>query len=735
MPASLRRLLLCLHRWITLALAPLFLVIIVSGGLLALEPVVRDLASGPEAEDPIPVSELQAFLAEVDPQQRIRTLRLERGGTAVLEFSRAGERWHEAFDLEQRSSLGERDYATTFFQTVRHLHKDLLLDLDWVVELASYALLVVLIVGPWLAWPRLRHTLTQWHTGVGWLTLPLLLLVSVTAGMMALELGTPRLPPIDRDAGRLAIGPVLQQLEAAEISHIQAMERFERAAWAVTTDGDGGPQQLIVTAEGITPAGAYPGWIAELHQGTWAGAWSGLINLLTALVLLFLFVTGIWLWTRRRLGGRRRGDAGADLLIAHASQTGTAAHLARETARALRLGGARIEEASLSALDPKALEAYRYTLLIASTCGDGDMPDPGRAFVAALDRAQLPRTRFALLALGDSSYRHFCAAGETLRAGLRRAGAEEVLPMARADGAPEATWRIWLGEVAELLGVEAGATGPIPSDQPVHLTLRERRQLNDPEDPITQEVWGLTLESDTPLAYRPGDLLLVRPGEGEPARPYSIGSTPLDAPHRLELTVAVTSRTDADGHVRPGKASSLLARRLQLGDTITASLRTHRRLQPPDDPQQPMILIAAGCGIAPFVGFIAERAARADRGPIWLIFGNRRRQGDFFHAERLLQWREQGVLTRLDLAFSRDPNDGGYVQDRISEAGATIVDWMLNRDARIYACGRRSTIGTAVPLALTEALRRYADPDRREPAESLVRRWQTEGRLRLDVID
>ncbi len=735
MTASLRWLLLRLHRWITLALAPLFLVIIVSGGLLALEPIVRDLASGAPAEDPIPLVELQAFLAETDPRQRARTVSLEEGGVIVLEFSRAGERWHEAFDLEQRTALGERDYATAFFQSVRHLHKDLLLGLDWVVELASYALLVVLIAGPWLAWPRLRATLTQWHTVAGWVTLPLLLLVSVTGVMMALELGTPRLPPVDREAGRLAIGPVLQQLEAADVSQILAMERFERAAWAVTAAGPDGPRQLVVTAEGVTPVSAYPGWITELHQGTWAGTGSGAINLLGALTLLFLLITGIWLWARRRLGGRRRGDTGADLLIAHASQTGTAAKLARETAKALRAGGARIDEASLAALAPQDLDTYRYALLIASTCGDGEMPDTGRAFLAALPEARLNRTRFALLALGDSSYRHFCAAGETLRASLRRAGAQEVLPMARADGAPEPAWRLWLGEVAELLGVAPGATEPIPADQPVLLTLRERRQLNDPEDAATHEVWGLSFESDTALDYRPGDLLLVRPGEGEPARPYSIGSTPLDDPHRIDLTVAVTRSTDAQGRTHTGRASSLLGHHLQPGDAITAALRVHRHLHPPDDPRQPIILIAAGCGIAPFIGFIAERATQTDRGPVWLIFGNRRRQGDFFHAERLLQWQAQGVLTRLDLAFSRDPDDGGYVQDRMQEAAPNLIDWMLHRDARIYACGRRSTIGTAVPRALTEALRQHGDAEHRDAAETVVQRWQTEGRLRLDVID
>ncbi|ABM60981.1 PepSY domain-containing protein [Halorhodospira halophila] len=735
MPARLRRLLLCLHRWITLALAPLFLVIILSGGLLALEPVVRDLAASPGAEEPIPLAELQRFLAEVDPQQRTRALTLEQGGTAVLELSRAGERWHEAFDLEQRTSLGERAYGGAFFQTVRHLHKDLMLDLAVVVEVASYALILVLIAGPWLAWPRLRHSLTQWHTLIGWLTLPLLLLVSITGVLMALELGTPRLPPVDRDAGRLAVGPVLQQLEATETTHVYRMERFERAAWTVEVDGTAGHRQLIVTAEGITPVDAYPGWVAELHQGTWAGPWSGLINLLAALALLFLFISGVWLWARRWLGGRRRGDADADLLIAYASQTGTAAQLAAETARALRSGGARIEEAALSALEPKALDGYRYTLLIVSTCGDGDMPDTGRTFLAALESSSLNRTRFALLALGDSSYRHFCAAGESLRTSLRRAGAEEVLPMARADGAPEATWQLWLGEVAELVGVQPGQTKPIPADQPLQLTLRRREQLNDPNDPITQEVWGLTLESDTPLTYRPGDLLLVRPGEGEPARPYSIGSTPLDAPHRLELTVAVTSRTDARGKNRPGKASSLLAQRLQLGETIATSLRTHRHMHPPDDPQQPIILIAAGCGIAPFIGFVAERAAQSQRGPVWLIFGNRRRHGDFFHAERLQRWQAQGVLTRLDLAFSRDPEDGGYVQDRIADARAMLVDWMLHRNARIYACGRRSTIGTAVPTALTEALRQCGAPAYRDQAEAVVRGWQSDGRLRLDVID
>ena len=733
---SLRHPLRLAHRWLALLLSPLLALMLGTGLILALEPAVEARSSGAPAAEPVAVAEAIHLLERADPRQRARELALEEGGVAVLTFSRAGERHVEAYDLATAERIEERATASELFRTVRHLHKDLGLGLEVVVEVATYVLLAVLVLGPLLAWPRLHRSLAGWHNLLGWASLPLALLVTATAAMMALELGTPRLPPIDRDAARPALAEALARASAeGGITHIHRAERFEQVAYAVAGRDGEGARTVIVTPDAVAPVAAYPGWVAELHEGTWAGGWSGALNAVAALALLGVMVTGLLSWGGR-LRARRAGavDPGAEVLVAHASQTGTAARLARSSAGALRSAGLRVAERSLAGLTPGELRGYRQVLLIAATTGDGDVPEAGRGFLAALPGTDLQGCRFHLLALGDRRYRRFCAAGDTLHEALVAAGAEPLTAMVRIDGVPGEAWQAWLDRAGEALGVVPGEAPAIEGDRRVRLTLRHREQLNDPADPDTSEVWRLELEAAAPLDYRPGDLLLVEPEPGEPGRPYSIGSSPLEDPRRIRLTVAVTHRVDDAGEARLGKASGLLGRRLAVGDTLDAALRRHDAFRPPEDPQRPMVLVAAGCGIAPFVGFLAERARQSAPGPVWLIFGNRRRRADAFYGAWLEAWRREGVLTRLDTAFSRDPEDGGYAPDRIREQGEELLDWMREADAVLYVCGRRATLGAGIEDALVAIL---AGADGVPPSEAAAElgRWRAAGRLREDLID
>ncbi|MCG5523380.1 PepSY domain-containing protein [Ectothiorhodospira haloalkaliphila] len=732
----IKKILVWSHRWLTLLLLPLFALIIVTGAILSFAPMIKDASSGPEAQEPVEVERLLQVLARVDPQARSRALEFEEPGIALVEFSRQGQReWH-AFQMETGQRLEERAIGADFFHTVQHLHKHLLLDLDIVVDIATYLMVLVIIVGPLLSWPRLRHTLVGWHTVLGWVGFPLVLMVSATGVMMALSLGTPQFPAVDRDQGHMPMAQAIERaVQEGGLTHVRDARRMQTAAVAINGQAGGEAVAFVVTRDHVTQVGRYPGLVTELHEGTWAGGWSGALNLLASALLMVLMLTGLVSWGRRGLQSRRRtGDADADILVAWASQTGTAARLAQATTEALRDGGARVMGASLAGLDASELKAFRRVYLIASTAGDGQVPEPARSFLKALEGANLKGVRFAVLALGDSSYTHFCAGGLTLRDALRQAGAEECLPLVRVDREPAEPWTRWLQDVGEDVGVTPGAVEAPRGDQPVTLTLKRRQQLNDPDDPVTHEVWSLDWRSAEPLTFRPGDLLLVAPGEGEPGRPYSIGSSSEVDPRRLLLTVALTTRQDAKGNDCWGKASGLLCRGLKEGDTLDATLRPHPDFNPPEDPARPMIMIAAGCGIAPFVGFLEEQAQGLRSGPAWLIFGNRKRAGDYFHGERLERWRAEGVLTRLDAVFSRDPDGGGYVQDLMRAQAPSLWEWLHARNAVLYACGNAKTLGEGVRKALGEVLMEQGGLAPEE-AQARLRQWEAEGRLCLDLID
>jgi sulfite reductase (NADPH) flavoprotein alpha-component len=116
-----------------------------------------------------------------------------------------------------------------------------------------------------------------------------------------------------------------------------------------------------------------------------------------------------------------------------------------------------------------------------------------------------------------------------------------------------------------------------------------------------------------------------------------------------------------------------------------------------------MIMVGPGTGISPFIGFLDERRAAAASGPNWLFFGAPNRATDHYYADELAEFKANGTLTRLDLAFSRDQRAKIYVQDRIREHGATLWAW-LQDGARFYVCGDARRMAKDVDQALREVV-------------------------------
>jgi sulfite reductase (NADPH) flavoprotein alpha-component len=721
-----------LHRWISLILAPLFLVTLVSGALLTLEPILGVGASRPRA--PVDMAALAGTLARLDIAATARGLDLDPGG-AIAELKFAHGTPDARIDIASGTVLPDSGPAD-IFAVLHDLHENLLIGVKPVVEYAAWAMVLLILAGPILAWPRLRNTIAGWHAGIGWVLFPLVLLPAGTELLRTLDVGrvhltepAPSSPPVTWasaiSAAAQTDGP----------GRIESARRLPGGGISVTMGQGPDTRILIVTSHDSTIADGGRNWTKDLHDSIWAAPWSGWVNLLSASALLGLLGTGGFAWGRRRLAARRgSADAGADVLIAHASQTGTAARYAEATADALRLGGGRIATASLAALQPGDMRRYRAVLLIVSTTGEGQVPEPGRGFVLAVPRTDLKGVNFALLALGDSRYARFCRGGEAVRAALLSAGATEVLPMARCDRDPAEAWQEWLRDVTANLGIRATIAARPEADLPVALTLVDRVRLDDPAHGGTNPVWSVTLESETALDYRAGDLLLIAPGNGSPERCYSIGSAASANGRDIGLTVSLSTWIGDDGQEHHGATSSLLCRTWPKGQRTAAWLRRHPAFNLPADPNRPVILVAAGCGIAPFIGFLAEREAEGSRGVSWLIFGNRHRGADFLHGRRLQAWLQAGVLARLDTAFSRDADDGAHVQDRLVEQAAEVWAWLTARDAVLYACGRHSTLGRGLDEALTEIARSKGGLEP-QAATALVAQWRADGRIRRDLFD
>ncbi len=184
-------------------------------------------------------------------------------------------------------------------------------------------------------------------------------------------------------------------------------------------------------------------------------------------------------------------------------------------------------------------------------------------------------------------------------------------------------------------------------------------------------------------------------------RSYSIASSQQMVDEEVHLTVA-TVHSNAIGTPRRGVASGLLNHRLEPGDSVKVFLQPNRRFHLPEDQDAPLIMIAAGTGIAPYRAFMQELENRTTSPDSWLIFGNPHLRTDFLYQREWLRWRDTGLLNRIDTAWSRDQVEKRYVQDVVREQAEHINQWLL-RGAHVYLCGSLQ-MGQAVQAALQEAL-------------------------------
>ncbi len=186
-------------------------------------------------------------------------------------------------------------------------------------------------------------------------------------------------------------------------------------------------------------------------------------------------------------------------------------------------------------------------------------------------------------------------------------------------------------------------------------------------------------------------------------RNYSISSSPLVSPHEIQLTVSVVRYRGAAGASRAGVCSTFLADRAAAAPVF---LQRSPHFRPPEDPGAPMIMVGPGTGIAPFRGFLQERRALGHGGRNWLFFGDRHRDENFYYRDELEGMVSDGLLNRMDLAFSRDQAERVYVQHRMLDHGADVWRW-LDDGAHFYVCGDAARMAKDVDVALSTILRTH----------------------------
>lgn len=550
-------------------------------------------------------------------------------------------------------------------------------------------------------------------------------------------------------------------------------------------------------------------------------------------------------------------DASSTLTILYGSETGNAEGVSENLKAAAEAKGIAVSLYDMGDYKPKDLKKEKNLVIVTATHGEGDPPDNAEEFHEFLYGKKAPKldgVKFAVLALGDLSYEHFCQTGKDFDIRLAELGAERVRDRVDCDVDYEDAAEAWVeavvetfGKELEISGEDVGAAHPTVTrmpgaaavasqdtytrKNPFHAEVLTNVVLNGRGS--EKEVRHVELDTeDSGLIWEPGDSLGIIPNndpavvdeligtlnlspdesvtgvDGEvplhealtkqyeittltrpfiekygqlaeskkldglladdareelvaymdgrhvvdlvedfpvkglsgndfvrllrklPPRLYSIASSHRANPDEVHLTVA-TIRYQTHGRKRGGVASTELADRIGEEGSVPVYVDRNKNFRLPADPETPVIMIGPGTGVAPFRAFMEEREELGAGGKNWLFFGAQHFLTDFYYQTDWLRWRKDGLLTRADVAFSRDQKDKVYVQHRLRERGADIYAW-LEEGAHLYVCGDADAMAHDVHEALIDIAAEQGSLGK-DAAADYVKRLQKEKRYQRDV--
>ena len=241
------------------------------------------------------------------------------------------------------------------------------------------------------------------------------------------------------------------------------------------------------------------------------------------------------------------------------------------------------------------------------------------------------------------------------------------------------------------------------------------------------EIIDLLMENPS-VRFEPGEFVLLL--RKLVPRLYSISSSLKAHPEQVHLTVA-TVRFESHGRLRKGVCSTFLAERVPQSGVVPVFFHLAKAFRLPEDISTDVIMIGPGTGVAPFRAFLQERKVTGANGRNWLFFGDQRASEDFLYREEFEQMQADGVLTRLDTAFSRDREERTYVQHRLSENGAELWRW-IESGAQLFVCGDAVRMAPDVDAALHEIVEREGRKSPEQAAE-YIEKMEKEKRYKRDV--
>lgn len=707
-----------LHRWPGLVAALLLVVISLSGTVLSVFPAVESLGA-PAGATGLSVAELAARVQAAKPAVE----QIRRAPSGVITAFWFDGNAPQAVVIDPATGQGVRGSdRSPFLGWLTELHRSLFLGNSGriTVALGAAAMVVLSVSGLLLVrrrtggWRRFFAPLKGPLSGrvhveiarvavIGF-SLSSLTALWMTAGIFGLLPQGPDTPPFPTAvSGSIGVAP-----ESIGALQITPVERLRDLTFPVAGDATDVFTLQTDTGTGYIDQGtgdllAWQGmdaWsrasetIYMLHTGKGAPL-LGLVLGLIALTIPLMGVTGALVWARgRRLRPRIRGNVAArqaETVLLVGSEGGSTWGAAATLHKALTAQGQMVHTAPMSGFAPARYVNADRIIVLAATYGDGDAPASARGFMqklAALDEA--PRAPLAVLGFGDRSFPDYCAFARRVEALAREKGWAELLPFDAVDRQSPQDIARWGRALGGALGIALELNHQPAPPRSAMLTLVARRdygaEVQSPSAILRfalpkTSLWHRLLGRGFG-GFKAGDLLGVLPKGSELPRFYSLASSRRDG--FVEICV----------RQHPGGLCSSQLVALEPGDTAQAFRRENPGFRP-NRGRAPVILVGAGTGIGPLVGFV--RANRRHR-PMHLYFGARHPKSDVFYDREFHGWHDEGRLTSLATAYSRTARKS-YVQDVLRE-DASLITRDIAAGGQVLVCGGRDMArGVAETLA------------------------------------
>jgi len=738
-----------LHAMLGLSAVVLVMVLAITGSILSINPTIERSQTSVTGTSTITVAELTGQLKKRYSQ--IEQLQRTPSGTLIVYYSHDNQTGADRIDPFTANTIGPFT-VSPFNIWLKKLHRSYLLDTTGKITVAMGALVMLLlcisgtlmlvkVVGGW------RHLLQpirgsshsqRLHSHIGRLALVGLLLSATTGLYMSLETfevipdhqtAEPDFPE-QVNGGKPAAIDSLNALKNIPVSELRELvypyPQDTSDVYSIRTQHgmgfiDQSTGQLLSYQSYNNQQKIYE-FIYMLHtgEGLW---WLALILGLSALTVPLMTWTGIKLWWLHKQAlphfrNNRKAQL-ADSIILVGSENNSTWGFAQDLHNALSSAGFQVHTTSMNKLANTYPKAKRLFILTA-TYGDGNAPASAKHFLKRLQQIpDTPAIPYAVLGFGDRQFPRFCGYALQVTKALEQKGWPAIIATELIDRQSSQSFAHWGKMIAQQIETSITLNHSPAQPKTVTLQLTERinygEQVQAPTAVLRFKIYEKSQSTNwfqkifkTPKLphFEAGDLVGIMPPGSHIPRYYSLATS--SRGKILEICVR---------EVQGGLCSNYL-HNLTIGATIKAFIHENPQFRPSNG-KHPIILIGAGTGIGPLIGFIRNNKSRH---PMYLYWGGRNPESDFLYEDEFKTFLMDQRLSGLNTAFSRIPQDSGYVQDKLL-TDAEHIRVLVQNNAQILVCGARK-MAAGVATAINDIL---------TPIQLDVTSLKATGRYREDV--